>query len=332
MDDPTLYSARARSPTLLAALALFLGLSAPVASAQTPKPTPPETPFVLKQIGPGVYAAIDGPQGTSGSNAGVVIGDDGVLVVDSFFNPDATRALIAEIRKLTPKPIRYVVNTHYHADHVGGDQVLRDAGAIIVAHRNVHGWVRTENAHLFGDRITPARRDFIAHLALPDLTIDKDMTVWLGARKVEVRTVLGHTGGDMVIAVPDAHVLFCGDLLWRHTSPNIIDGTVSQWIATDDAFRHLPDAATMTFVPGHGDLATVKDVADLEAYLTDLSAMTAEARRAGLSGDVLVAAVEPRLKARYGDWASFDYFAPKEIGFMDAELAGTKRVPTPSDD
>ena len=261
-----------------------------------------------------------------------MIGDDGVLVVDSFFNPAAAKVLLGEIHKLTPKPVRYVVNTHYHADHVGGDQVFRDAGAIVIAHRNVHGWVRTENAHLFGDRITPAQREMIAHLALPDLTIDREMTVWLGARKVVVKAELGHTGGDLTIAVPDAHVLFCGDLLWRRTSPNIIDGTVSQWIATDDGFRHLPDAEAMTFVPGHGDVATVKDVADFEAYLTDLSTMTAEARRAGLSGDALVAAVKPRLKARFGGWDAFDYFIAKEIGFMDAELAGTKRVPVPRDD
>ena len=82
-------------------------------------------PFTLMSIAPGVYAAIDGPTGRSESNAGFVIGDDGVLVIDSFFDPEATRLLIADIRKLTPMPIRYVVNTHYHADHVGGDALLR---------------------------------------------------------------------------------------------------------------------------------------------------------------------------------------------------------------
>lgn len=111
-----------------------LALAAPCA-AQSPTPLP----FVLKRVGPGVYAAIDGPEHKAGSNAGFVIGDDGVLVVDSFFNLDAARALVAEIHRLTPKPIRYVVNTHYHADHTGGDQALRDAGAIIIAHRNVRG-------------------------------------------------------------------------------------------------------------------------------------------------------------------------------------------------
>ena len=84
------------------------------ANAQAP------LPFVLRQLGPGVYAAIDGPEHKAGSNAGFVIGDDGVLVVDAFFTPDAARALVAEIKRLTPKPIRYVVTSHYHNDHVGG--------------------------------------------------------------------------------------------------------------------------------------------------------------------------------------------------------------------
>ena len=125
-----------------------LQLSLALGEAAFAQPAP--LPFVLKQVGPGVYAAIDGPEHKAGSNAGFVIGDDGVLVVDSFFNLAAARALVAEIHHLTPKPIRYVVNTHYHLDHTGGDQALRDAGAVIIAHRNVRGWVRTENVHLLG--------------------------------------------------------------------------------------------------------------------------------------------------------------------------------------
>ncbi len=189
---------------VLAMMALLSLASA--ASAQAP------LPFVLKQVGPGVFAAIDGPEHKAGSNAGFVVGDDGVLVVDAFFNQEAARALVSEIRRLTPKPIRYVVNTHYHADHTGGDQVLRDAGAIIIAHRNVRGWVRTNNINLFGDRITPELKARIEALPLPDLVTDKDLIVWLGSRKVVVRTVLGHTGGDFTIFVPDCE----GVVHWRH--------------------------------------------------------------------------------------------------------------------
>jgi glyoxylase-like metal-dependent hydrolase (beta-lactamase superfamily II) len=300
-----------------------LCLSVLPAAAQAP---PEPLPFALKQVGPGVYAAIGGPK--AGSNAGFVVGDDGVLVVDSFYYPDAARALLAEIRKVTSKPIRYVVNTHYHIDHVAGDQVFKDAGAIIVAHRNVRAWMRAQNLILFGAAITPEQRAQIEALPLPDLVTDRPITLWLGARRVEVRPLDGHTGGDLVVAVPDAKVLFTGDLLWR-SPPNIVDGTVSKWIATLAGFQKLPDAAAMTFAPGHGDVATVKDVALLQAYLTDLSAMTAAARRMGLKGEALAADVVPRLAAKYPQYPTIKLGAPHETPFMEEELAGTKRLPVP---
>jgi glyoxylase-like metal-dependent hydrolase (beta-lactamase superfamily II) len=319
--------ALARIASLLLALAAGAVHAQPQSNAAAPA-----DPFVLKQIGPGVYAAIDGPQGRSGSNAGFVIGDNGVLVVDSFFNPEATKALVADIRKITPKPIRYVVNTHYHIDHVSGDGVLRDAGAIIIAHRNVRGWLHVNNINLLGKQITPALRAQIAALADPDLVTDKPLTVWLGSRRVDVRPVEGHTGGDLAISVPDANVLFCGDLLWRKYPPNIIDGTVSKWIATVTEFQQLPNASAMTFVPGHGEVANLHDVAEFDAYLTELSADVAAGRAAGLTGKELANAVVPKLKARFGDWEYIDQSAPIEVGYMDAELAGTKQVPIPTGD
>jgi glyoxylase-like metal-dependent hydrolase (beta-lactamase superfamily II) len=289
-------------------------------------------PFVLKQVGPGVYAAIDGPEHKAGSNAGFVIGDDGVLVVDALFTQDAARALVAEIRRLTPKPIRYVVNTHYHADHTGGDQVLRDAGAIIVAHRNVRGWVRTNNVNLFGDRITPELRSRIEALPLPDLVTDKDLAIWLGSRKVVVRTVLGHTGGDLTIFVPDANVLFCGDMLWRKAAPNLIDGSVKEWATTDAEFARMPHAGQTRFVPGHGDLANLDDVNDFRAYLLDLQRLVSAGRKAGLQAEALARDVTPKLKARHADWSISDRAAASEVRYMDQELAGTKRRPVPRGD
>jgi len=309
---------------VVAALAAFAAVAGPV-WAESPAPLP----FVLKEVGPGIYAAIDGPEHKSGSNAGFVIGDDGVLVVDSFFYPEATRALVAEIRRLTPKPIRYVVNTHYHVDHTGGDQVLREAGAIIIAHRNVRGWVRVNNVNLLGDRITPDLKARIAALPLPDVVTDKDLTVWLGSRKVVVKTVLGHTGGDLTIYVPDAKVLFTGDMLWRRVAPNLIDGSVKEWVATDAEFGAMPDASGTIFVPGHGEVAAVKDVEDFRSYLLDLRRLVIEGRKAGLKDDALASEVTPKLKALHPDWTISDRAASFEVRYMDQELAGTKRRPVP---
>jgi cyclase len=305
----------------LLALGLIFAAVAP-ASAQTP----PAPLFKLKEIGPGVYAAL------SGSNAGFIIGDDGVLVVDSFFEAETARAMLAEIRKITPKPIRYVVNTHYHADHVGGDQVFKDAGAIIITHRNVRAWMRPENQRMFGDVPDPALKAQIAQqmaqLPLPDLTTESPITVWLGARRVDIRPVEGHTGGDLVVGVPDAKVLFCGDLLW-HMPPNTVDGNTSKWIATVRGFEQLPDAVSMTYVPGHGDLETVKDVILFRGYLTDLASLTAAGRKRGLKGEALVADVAAKLQATHPDYPHPARVVSAEVRYMEQELDGTKRVPQP---
>jgi glyoxylase-like metal-dependent hydrolase (beta-lactamase superfamily II) len=309
------------------AVAVLLLMTSAVAHAQ---PTAP-LPFVLKQVGPGVYAAIDGPKGESGSNAGFVIGGDGVLVIDSFFNPDATKALIGEIRKITPKPIRYLVETHYHIDHTAGGQVLRDAGAVIIAHRNERAWLRTDNINLLGSHVTPALRQTVATLALPDITTRHRMTVWLGEREVRIEPAIGHTGGDLMVDVPDAKVLFCGDILWNHVAPNVIDGTVSDWIKTASRLADSTQTSDTTFVPGHGDVATRKDVAAFAGYLGDLRYLVKRERTAGLSGKALVDAALPQFRKEHGDWEAFGYFAPLQLKYMDEELAGTKHVPVPVD-
>ena len=305
-----------------AALAACCAIVLP-AVAQTPAPAAPR--FELKQVGPGVYAAIGGPR--AGSNAGFVVGDDGVLVVDTFAFPEAAQALLEAIRKTTDKPIRYVINTHYHIDHVSGDAVFKAAGAVIIAHKNVPGWIHSENLHLFGANITPAMRTQIEGLILPDRTTDRPLTLTLGKRKVEVRPIEGHTGGDLMVEVPDAKVAFTGDILWNHRTPTTIDGLIVKWTAS---LAELERSRDTVFVPGHGDVASKKDVEDLRVFFTDLRRLTEEGRAAGLSGDALIAAEAPKLRALHGDWPYMDRAPPILIGQMAEELAGTKRVPVPA--
>lgn len=292
------------------------------ASAQAPA----GPPFELKQVGPGVYAAIGGPM--AGSNAGFVVGDDGVLVVDSFAFPEAARALLAAIRQVTDKPIRYLVNSHYHIDHVSGDAVFKAAGATIIAHRNVPGWIHSENIHLMGgDKVRPDIKAQIDALIPPDQTVDKTTILTLGRRRIELHPMAGHTGGDLAVGVLDAHVLFTGDVVWNHLGPTTIDGRIVPWTREIAQLESLPDT---TFVPGHGQVATAKDLDDLKVLFEDLQRVTKEARAAGLSGDALVQAAAPKLVALHPDWPRIDRNAPVLVRQMDEELAGTKRTPAPA--
>jgi glyoxylase-like metal-dependent hydrolase (beta-lactamase superfamily II) len=117
----------------------------------------PEPAFTLKQIGPNAWAAFDNPKATSpaASNAGFVIGDDGVVVIDTFSTEDAAKQLLAEIQQRTKLPVKFVVNTHYHFDHVAGNGVFAKQGATVLAQRNVRGWIHTENLRLIGDFLKP---------------------------------------------------------------------------------------------------------------------------------------------------------------------------------
>ena len=289
----------------------------------------PQPFFTLHELGKGVWAAVTVPGSHAGGNSGFVVGDDGVLVIDSFQIPEAATALLAAIRQKTGLPVHYVINTHYHLDHVAGNGVYARAGALVMAQDNVRAWERTENIKFFGDKITPEQRRMVQSLVLPSLTYKDGVTLHLGARAVEVRVLPGHTGGDSVVIVPDAGVVFTGDLFWDHSLPNLIDADTTQQIASDDALlKGYPEA---TFVPGHGEVGAPKDVQAFRDYLSELREAVRAARSTGKTSQALTDAVLPALKRKYGDWGYFDYFAVHNIEQTEAELSGTKRRPVPLD-
>ncbi len=211
-----------------------------------------QLPFQLKLIGPNIWAAIDDAKGNSGANAGFVIGDSGVVVIDTFENETAAKALLDEIHKFTHLPIKFVVNTHYHLDHVAGNRIFANAGAVIVAHDNIRGWINTENLKFFGDKIKPEEKILVEQLLGPEVAYESAVTLYLGSRRIHVQFFAGHTGGDSVVSVPDAGVVFCGDLFWRKTLPNLIDATTSDWIDTLGnlaVLPHSPRAIPPRFAP-----------------------------------------------------------------------------------
>lgn len=286
-------------------------------------------PYTLQQLEHGAWAAIDNPAAKaeeSGSNAGFVIGTDGVLVVDTFENPAAARKMLEAIREKTKLPVRFVVNTHYHLDHVAGNGVFAEAGAVVMAHENVRGWERTENLKFFGPKITPEQRASVEGLYLPQVTYTQGATAYIGGKRgVTLRVMPGHTGGDTVVYDAESNVVFCGDLFWNHTLPNLIDASTKQWIETLDAL--MKDYPSAKFVPGHGEKAG--DAADVRAfrdYLAFLRDAIAKAQAGGASSEAVLKSLLPQVKAKYGDWSFFE-FAEPDIQRTDEELRGTKRLP-----
>jgi cyclase len=302
---------------------IFLAATAAAVCAQAPEPLP----FTLKPLGHGAYAAIDDAKGDAGANAGFVIGDDGVLVVDTFENEKAARALLSEIRKLTPLPIKFVVNTHYHLDHVAGNKIFQDAGAVVIAHENVRAWIHTENLKFFGKDVKPEQKAEVENLGAPDAVYQDAFTIYLGSRKVEIVHLLGHTGGDSVVHIPDAKVTFWGDLFWRKTLPNLIDATTEEWSKTLSPTGEWARRFDGVEVPGHGDVGTIEDAKEFSGYLADLRTLVSEAESKKKTGDELTGAVLPEVTKKYAKWEFFDYFAKSNIKDMDAELRGAKRKP-----
>src|SRR5260370_27248489 len=150
--------------------------------AASPSPTAETGPlhFRVVPVAAGVYAAMAKPGDRDAvGNAGFVVGEASVLVVDSFATPAAAQELLSEIRRVTKLPVRWVVNTHYHLDHVGGNAVFVRAGAVVVAHENVRAWVRTENLKWRGGG-APGGKETTMRLARPPHAHPPPATVALG--------------------------------------------------------------------------------------------------------------------------------------------------------
>src|SRR5579864_3002771 len=277
---------------MLSAMLAAVVLCGMAVAADVPAPD-----FKLEKLGDGVWAAIGSDGFKAGANAGFVVGEDGVAVVDTFEDPGAAKELLAEIRKITPLPIRFVVNTHYHLDHVNGNDVFAAAGATVLAQRNVRDWMRTENLKWWGNKIKPEMKARVESLKLPDVVYDKGVDLYLGSRRLQVRSYPGHTGGDSIVYVHDAGVVFCGDLFWNHHLPNLTDATTDQWIKTLEA---LAGYGAGRFVAGHGEPGTVLELQAFRQYLVDLRAAVGGAQAAGKSGGALVEAVLPEVQAKYG--------------------------------
>ncbi len=266
------------------AAALFFSVSALNAK---PVQLGPRIVFDLERVGDGVYAAISRqPAPPAVSNTAFIVLSDGVLVVDSHMKPEAAKALLQEIKKVTDKPVRYLVQTHHHGDHVGGNTAF--PGAIdIIAHERTRERLKEWN---------PSKS------RLPNLVLKDGITFHRG-REVQVRyTGRGHTDGDLVVWLPTSKILVAGDLLFNGKYIGFMkDGFVGDWIETMDALAALGPESV---IPGHGPLAGVEDLRTFKAYLISFR----ESVRAHFDrGESLKLTLETyRLPKVYRDWGMQD--------------------------
>jgi len=217
------------------------------------------------------------------SNAGFVVTDDGVLVVDALGSPALAQELLAEIRRVTPQPVRYVVVTHYHADHIYGLQAFKAAGATIVAHSAGREYLNSDTAQ---QRLQASRVDLApwvdaqTRLVAADRWLEGDETrLRMGSYEVLIRRVgPAHTPEDLVVFVPQLGVLFSGDLFFRGRVPFVGQADSRLWIAS---LERMMEFKPRLVIPGHGPVSTdpMADLAMTRDYLLHLRRTMGEAAR-----------------------------------------------------
>ena len=200
-----------------------------------------------------------------GGNTTIAAGDDGVIMVDGQFAQmhDKLKAAIAAV---TQQPVRFLVNTHYHRDHVGGNALFSKDGAVVVAHENVRKRLAEGTTMAVPEvKYTPAPEE-----ALPSMTHKDGMTLQVKGRSAQLKHPLNaHTDGDSFVYFADANVISTGDTVAMGRYPNIDftnGGTLKGMIAASDAYLALANDNTK-IVPGHGPLATKAQLAEFRAML-----------------------------------------------------------------
>ncbi len=204
-----------------------------------------------------------------GGNVGISTGKDGLYIIDDQVKPVTTQLLQA-IRKISNKPIRFVINTHYHGDHTGGNEAIGGAGAIIIAHDNIRKRMTTEQVSIFMNSTTPP----YAKAALPVVTFNDRMSLHLNGESVTAYYVAnGHTDGDSIIHFPVSNVIHMGDMFFNGLYPYVdldAGGSIEGMVVAADLALSMANESTR-IIPGHGPLAITEDLKAYRDFLIEAS-------------------------------------------------------------
>ncbi|MDD2903995.1 MAG: MBL fold metallo-hydrolase [Syntrophales bacterium] len=226
----------------------------------------------LQKITGSIYAYTDAKTASAknsfGANAGIIIGQDYIVAVDSLMSAREAQRFIKDIRKISKKPIKFLINTHYHLDHSLGNSEFAKLGAIIIAQENDKENMEKNGAGMleYAKKNGLSDKDLQGtKVVYPTLTFKERVTLYLGNNKVEViYPGPSHTSGSVLVYVPQEKVLFTGDILFTNFHPFMGNADIPGWIKVLDQVMAM-DVAKI--IPGHGPVSGKKDVADLQAYL-----------------------------------------------------------------
>jgi glyoxylase-like metal-dependent hydrolase (beta-lactamase superfamily II) len=287
-------NALGRVSSIVAALATMLLFSA-FARAEDRK-------VEFKQVAPDLYFLFD----FDSSNSVVLATDEGVLVIDTRQHPRDGQDLIDRIRKITDKPIKWVINSHFHGDHHLGNPAFQALGTTFVAQRETAAlmqktWpkeIPRRQAFFKSRNLDPAE----TKLVLPDVTFDSQMTIRLGGREADLMYLgPGQQAGDTFVYFPHARTLFTPGAFAKHSMPNMtFTPSVDSWIKLLDRVAHMDNVDRI--LPAHGDVASRADVAELAAMLADEYATVKAAIDKNITVDEAVGTLT---LDQYKDWRNY---------------------------
>ena len=256
----------------------------------------------VERVAPGV-AMLAG----AGGNIGVSYGEDGNVIIDDQFAPLVPK-ILAAVKTLDPDPIRFVINTHWHGDHTGGNEALGGQGSVIVAQDNVRKRMSVDTlSKRFSSTMKASPKE-----ALPVITFDQGVTFHLNGDTLQVVHVANaHTDGDALIYWQKANAIHMGDTFFNKVSFPFIDlesgGSIDGAIAAARRGLELVQPGGRV-IPGHGPLATREDLAAYLAMLEDVRAKVAAGMEAGRTRDQVIAS-KP----------AAPYLATTQEGFIKAD-------------
>jgi len=301
----------------LAFIVILLAVSAFPASAGEPEALP------VQEVAPGVYvhhgvheeASVANQGGIA--NIGFVIGDAAVAVIDSGGSLMEGRALLQAIRQVTPLPIRYVINTHFHPDHVMGNAAFVAEGAEFIGHKNLPmGLLARRESYVVAYESVFGPDSAKEAIVVPSHLVEGNETVDLGNRVLEIRAFpTAHTDSDLIVIDRETGTLFAGDLVFLERTP-AIDGSILGWLKAIESLRAIPAARV---VPGHGPVtapwpaAMDPERAYFELLVRDIRKLIAE------GGSLQQATDTIGLTAR-GHWTLFESYNARNVTAAYTEL------------